>query len=404
MLSHNYETREKITVEHFMNLSSEINYLLSAKNPNLDALLALVLGSCRDHQTKILTLAIKVLCAGYGSSRRKIGPLAVLHPLRTAAMLSRCMDTPTQLDLLVALLHDKGEDLDEQDIPQRARRLYQGFYRKLLRTIGEEEGWYLGERIHLLTRIPNQTYNDYLIHLMDHAHLMPDLLHVKLADRLDNTLDNHIHRPGALRYNYYRTVYDILFLPIFKGVKIKEYHFLPEKEEGALLLMQLFKNAVFLTLLRKAELDKLDKTTSDLFDALAIASIRESQWIGLELFASYREKELGKLREILLDTMFYCHAGGAIEVHSGLANHPLDGLFLDNFVVEDTHERHQKMAEIFADRDYLTSVIATFITTFAAFLNDPDFSIKGIDRNGIKAVSDRNKKNRPETNRHSPAD
>lgn len=379
--------RELITVEHFMNLSAEINYLLSAKRPNNEAMLALVLGPQEVEEKEHLLLALKLLQLGYAQSRRKIGPLAVLHPLRTAALLSRIMDTPSTLDLLGALLHDKGEDLQPQMMPAANRDKFEKVFGDLQDRIGHEQRWYLGERIDLLTRQPGTPYDIYLANLLDHARTMPDLLHVKLADRFDNTLDNHIDRPGVIRYNFYRSVFDLLFVPLYKGVQIRQYHFLPTPEEGGLLLMQLFKNAVFLSLLRSEQLDKLDQTTRNLFDAVAIASIREAQWIALELFAAFPEEKLPKLREMLLDTMHYCYGGGAIEVHASEDEHGLDGLFLSNYVIADKAERRNQMAKLFKDKDYLVTAVVTFIATFASFLNDPDFSIHGIDRHGIRAVA-----------------
>lgn len=50
------------------------------------------------------------------------------------------------------------------------------------------------------------------------------------------------------------------------------------------------------------------------------------------------------------------------------------------------------MAKLFANQDYLVTALVTFIATFASFLNDPDFSIHGIDRDGIHAVERKSKK------------
>ncbi len=387
--------RELITVEHFMNLSMEINYHLSAKRPNLQALLALVLGPVRFEDQESLVVALKVLRLGYGASRRKIGPLAVLHPLRTAALLSRCMKDPSILDLLGALLHDKGEDLQHHMVPEANRDQFHSFFGQLQDRIGREQQWYLGERIDLLTKKDEDDYHSYLLRLLDHAPGMPDLLHVKLADRLDNTLDHHIHRPGVIRYNFYRNVFDLLFVPAYKGVRIRQYHFLPGPEEGALLLMQLFKNAVFLSLIRQEKRDRIDDTARRMFDAIAIASIREAQWVALELFADYDGDQLQELRELVLETMHYCYGGGVAAIREPRSKLQLDGLFLENYAIQDTANRKGNMVELFKDRDSLTAITVTFIATFAAFLNDPEFTIEGIDRNGIYPILEENSHRRP---------
>ncbi len=380
--------RELITVEHFTNLSSEINYNLSAQRTGDDeALLALILGPARFSDVEPLLLATRTIRLGYGDTRRKIGPLAVLHPLRTAALVSRTMVKPGLFDLLLAMLHDKGEDLPVEMIAQENRDAFAKSYRNLLDHLGGAKGERLSRMIQFLTQEYQLGYFNYLLQLIDRSAEMPELLHVKLADRLDNTLDNHIGRPGVLHYNFFRSVFDLLFVPVYKGVSVRRYHFLPNPEEGSLLLSQLFKNAVFLSLLRHESLDKLDSTTLRLFDAVAIASIREAQWIALELFAGYQDESgVEKLRTLVLETMKYSIAGGATDIRSGKEEQSVDGLILNNFVVTERKVRHDRMTKLFADREYLTTTIVTLIATFASFLNDPGFTIRGIDRDGIKPV------------------
>jgi hypothetical protein len=378
--------RELVTVEHFMNLSAEINYHLSAEVPNEGALLALVTGTAVVHDEDALRQSVRIVRLGYGKTRRKIGPMAVLHPLRTAALLARCMPNPESLDLLGALLHDKDEDLPMDRIPEENRDEFSERFNILLDKIGNEQQWYLGERLALLTREPGLSYHDYLIRLLDQAERMPDLLHVKLADRLDNTLDHHIHRPGVLRYNFYRNLFDLFFVPVYRGVRIKQYHFLPEPREGSLLLAQLFKNALFLSLLRVTKRCELDETTSHLFDAIAIASIREAQWLALELIAMHDEKDMPALRKEFIETMEYSYSGGSTQVHAASPEGGLAGFFLERFANTRGQDRRDAIMELYENRDYLVRVVITFIATFSAFLNDPDFSIEGIDRVGIRAV------------------
>jgi hypothetical protein len=380
--------RELITVEHFTNLSAEINYNLSAKSRgDEETLLALILGPARFSELNPLMLAVKLIRLGYGQTRRRIGPLAVLHPLRTAALVSRTMVNPGMQDILLALLHDMDEDLPVPEITEDERTAFEETFTILKDYLGGAKGDRLNRMISVLTREREIGYFEYLLELSKVASEMPEILHVKLADRLDNTLDNHIGRPGVTHYNFFRSVFDLLFVPVYKGPTIRRYHFLPDPNEGATLLSQLFKNAVFLSILRHDGLDKVDSTTERLFDAVAIASIREAQWIALELFADYQgEERVAQLREMVMDTMKYCISGGATDVRASETTHDLDGLFMNNYVVADKAERKNRLNKLFSDREYLTTTMLTFIATFASFLNDSEFAIRGIDREGIKPV------------------
>lgn len=382
------QERELITVEHFTNLSAEINYQLSAsERDDEEALLALILGPARFNDIRPLLLAIKTIRLGYGQKRRKIGPLAVLHPLRTAALISRTMVNPGMHDILLGLLHDKEEDLPLSDVERDLRKEYKKTYKELQDYLGVAKGERLQRLVDVLTRESKLGYFEYLVELSAVAKEMPELLHVKLADRLDNTLDNHIGRPGVMHYNFFRTIFDLLFVPVYQGVNIRRYHALPEAREGSTLLSQLFKNAVFLSILRHEDLDKIDSTTQRLFDAVAISSIREAQWIALELFADYQgDDKVSELREMVMDTMRYSISGGATDVRASEISHDLDGLFMNNYVVADEAERKNRLNNLFTDREYLTTTILTFIATFASFLNDPTFSIRGIDPTGIRPV------------------
>ncbi|GBE30165.1 hypothetical protein BMS3Bbin04_01191 [bacterium BMS3Bbin04] len=157
--------------------------------------------------------------------------------------------------------------------------------------------------------------------------------------------------------------------------------------EGALLLSQLFKNALFLSLMRITDRCNMDDTTSDLFDAIAVASIREAQWLTLELIATHDQSEMPKLRKQFLETMEYCYHGGATQVHQADdQSKGLAGFFIERFATARGDDRRKAMLDLYNDREYLTRVIVTFIAVFSAFLNDPDFSIEGIDRDGVHAV------------------
>ena len=108
--------RARITVESHLALSATINWHLSARKIDLGALLRVILGPARVPNHAPLLETLSYLRSAYGERRRKSGPAAVLHCLRTAAMLARIMPAPGMLDLLGALLHDKEEDLTQEEL------------------------------------------------------------------------------------------------------------------------------------------------------------------------------------------------------------------------------------------------------------------------------------------------
>lgn len=377
--------RGLIATEDFLILSAEINYQLSPSRPNYPALAALILGPAKIPEMAPVLDTMECIGEGYAKRRRKLGPLALLHPLRATAILARSMPEPTALDVLGALLHDKEEDLTPRKMADGEWIRFDKAFQEVMREIDQDHQWYLGERISLMQRPKEITYSEYLSRILDHAPQMPDLLHVKLADRLDNTLDTHLQRPGVTRYNFYRAVFDILFVAGYPGVKVNEYHFLPGEEESVLLMSQLFKNTVFLSLIRKARLDQLDETTTLLFDAVAVAGIRKAQWIALELFASF-VTDVRRQRELVVETIDYCYAGGTAQITSKASGHILDGTFHEYYGDVDDAERKRRLGLLFCDKEQLTRVILAFIAVFSNFLNDPGFFLQGIDRNGVRTL------------------
>jgi hypothetical protein len=379
---------ELINIEQYITLSAEINYHLSAVNPDLNALLALILGPNRFDDQRPLLKTLQLLILGYGLKRRKMGPFAVIHPFRTAALLSRSRKEPTIIDILGALLHDKNEDLTSNKITKEVNGKFVLEFNSLLESLPDDKEWFLQERLELLTRLKGQTYLEYLVKIFDSSLKMPDLLHIILADRLDNTLDTHIQRPGVLQLDFFQVVFDLLFLPDYDGIKIRGYHFLPPPKDGVLLLSQLFKNIIFLSLMRSEKRVNLNQTSEKLFNAIVIASIRESQWLALELFIEYQGKsEVKELRKMLLATMEYCSNSGASEIRKANREQCVDGIFLNNYPLGDVSERKSSLKVLYSDHKKLIHTLVSFISTFASFLHDPEFSVQGIDRSGIKPIS-----------------
>jgi len=376
---------DSLTVEGFLRLSADINLHLQAKPMSKAALLRLVLGRVPPKHEAALLEAISYLRDGYGERRRKNGPLAVLHPLRTAAILSHSMEQPTILDLLSALLHDKDEDLRVEDIgPEEAARLQKAFD-AMRQKIDQDEQWFLGERMALLTRKPGQSYYAYLGNIVAKARQMADLLHTKLADRLDNTFDIAVQGRGGQEKAFFETAFGVLFLPQY-NVPSPEFALPPDEEMCVLLLSQLFKNAVFMSVLRMEGLDNLDEATERLFMALADVSRTKAQWVAMEAFRIFLKDGAARYR-VLEETMKYCRDGGISAVTSRERGRALDGTFLERFAVADDAVRRQALAEVYRDRELLARLMVLFVAIFTCFINDSEYYIRGIDPAGLRAIA-----------------
>ena len=296
-------------------------------------------------------------------------------------MLAHTVREPTLMHLLAGLLHDKQEDLTEDRVGHDRWQEMQDHYGRLLERLGSGRADELEKRIDVLTN-QSETYEAYLGRLLDHAYDMPDVLHVKMMDRLDNTFDIHLQHPGITNFNFYRAVFDILFLPNFSGVDMGRFHFMPDTKEGVMLLSQLFKDLIFLTLIRKEKLDTLDETTRRLFIGLAVAGIREAQWLALEMFNTCIT-EVEEQRQLLEEVMRYCNSGGIQGVHEDSRGGQLDGILLNMFTAQKEGNRRRMLTELFDDRDRLARMVLTFIVVFASYINDPDYMIRGIGREGM---------------------
>jgi len=83
--------------------------------------------------------------------------------------------------------------------------------------------------------------------------------------------------------------------------------------------------------------------------------------------------------------MAYCTSGGIEAVTVKEAGGELDGMLLTTFKAQQEGSRKQMLRELFENHALLTRMVLTFIVVFAAFINDPGYTIKGIDRTGLSA-------------------
>lgn len=366
-----------ITTYDFFTLSSFLNYQLSGTPVNWRAVLSLMNfeGLSPRDEDHVLS-ALTYVSEAYGQQKRRLGPFAVLHPIRTAAILSRASNTPLILDLLTTLLHDRNEDITEGKYSKGDWERLEDMFHLLIEKIDSTENWFLNERIHFLTRKENETYRQYLKRLIIQSIKTPELIRVKLADRLDNTLDLrmdfHEDTSGA---ECYKLIFDALFADTYKGPDVKNIHHVGGKINGAMRLYTLFKNEVFLSYLRSGNRE-LDEPSKKLFSSLASASINEAQNILLHLF-KFHMRDPQKQRELLLNVMNYCTTG-CLQDSIACSGYRIDGLFKSTFDIEDKDQLKDKLYELYSNKELMAEASVVFAAVFTNFLNDENFSIGSI--------------------------
>jgi len=376
-----------ITTHDFFSLSSYLNYQLSGAPVNWRAVLTLMhpnpLGQ---NEEELIIETMIYLGEAYGQEKRVLGPFAVIHPIRAASLLSRASESTSTLDVLTTLLHDKNEDITENKYTEEYWRMLETTYQGLIRKIDSLENWYLNERIHFLTRDRNEPYNEYLSSLINQARATPELIKVKLADRLDNTLDLRMDLyedlPGV---DCYQVIFEALFTDTYAGPFARTRYHTERKINGAVRLYELFKNSVFLSLLRYENI-ALDEASGRLFNSLAISSINEAQNIMLHIFA-FHINDLHRQKAILMNVMDYCNRGGIRSINVS-GNHSLDGLFKNYFDFENKAQLKVRLRDLYNEKELMAEAAIAFAAIFTNFLNDRTFTIQGITTEGIRPVAE----------------
>jgi hypothetical protein len=371
-----------IDTQDFLALSAFINYQFAGEPINWQGILNLLVGKPLDQISENFLLeALQYLGEAYGQQKRRLGPLAILHPIRAAALLAKAQDKPKTLDLLSALLHDKDEDITADRYSTQDWCRLEKKYTQLLDKIDSQANWFLNERIAFLAKTRGQKYTEYLGRLLGQARTTPELAAIKLADRLDNTLDLRIDLQDFTdRPRTFQVIFDLLFVNSYHGLHFPQPHPIARKINGAMRLFQLYKNAVFLSMLRDEKVP-LSKAAKRLFNSLAIVSIREAQTTMLHIFA-YHLTAPDEQRAILLEAMEYSHTGG-FECIREQGPSVLDGLFRNYFVHDDPEMKKKRLAALYQDKRLMGLVAVTFLIVFANFINSDDFVIKGISAAGI---------------------
>jgi hypothetical protein len=249
-------------------------------------------------------------------------------------------------------------------------------YQLIVDKIDSGENWFLNERIHFLSRDLDETYRHYLERLTRQAIKTPELIRVKLADRLDNTLDLrmdlHDDTSGA---ECYKLIFNALFADTYKGPDIKNPHHAKGKINGAMRLYALFKNAVFLSYVRSRNFE-LDRTSRKLFASLASASINEAQNIMLHIF-KFHLIDSRKQKELLLNVMNYCREG-CLRNSDKCGDYRLDGLFKNTFESENREQLTNKLDVLYMDKELMAEASVVFAAVFTNFLINQDFCIESL--------------------------
>jgi hypothetical protein len=376
----------------FFKLSAALNYNLSAASLNRYNVLMYIIGDKRldvdekkDREQKgILMEALGYLFNVYSQKRRRLGPMAVLHPLRAAALFTRSLDSVNMVDLLTLLFHDILEDINPADYNiQEWKSMEDQLYSLLGRMENEDESR-LETRLMSLTRVENESYYQYIGRLLDNTQNFHEIVQVKLADRLDNTLDMRIDLEDPLaRIDFFETVFQIMFVNNYPGYKPKMEHAPATAMNGARRLYQLFKNAVLLSLIRQHVPAASRRKVRNLFDALSEAGLKEAQRTLIHLI-SYHVKDLHTLRSLVLEAMHYCYSGRSDLVTMPDGSQLLDGLFSTYFGNKAKKTRHQQLDILYQNKPLMLEASVAFLVIFLSFLNDETFYIRGISSEGIE--------------------
>jgi len=327
--------------------------------------------------------ALNYLFIAYSQKRRRLGPMAVLHPLRASAVYAKTPRPINIVDILSTLLHDILEDIRPQDFKDNDWEKMEGLLYDLMGKLDQDDEWRLTERLQALTRFESETYYQYIGRLLDRARNIPELIQIKLADRLDNTLDMRIDIQDPIEgIDFFEKLFQILFVENFKGFVPDIDHPPSATLNGAKRLYQLFKNAVLLSMIRQKDTPPRDDTVQVFFKAVSSASLKEAQRTFVHIL-SYHHTNLEEARMLLLDVMEYCYKGHIDAITHVAEGQTLDGFFTTYFGPVSSKIRNEKLALLYNNKPLMLEASVAFIVIFLSFLNDPDFYVKGITTEGI---------------------
>jgi len=376
----------------FIRLSSVLNYNLSAASLNRYNVMMYIIGgktlarsAAEDREKKsILMDALGYLFSAYHQKRRHLGPMAVLHPLRATVLFARNQEPLNLVGLLSVLFHDIMEDINPYDFDinqwiDMESRLY-----GLLERMGDEEESSLLSHIVALSRTKRESYYQYIGRLLEKAVHSPQLIQVKLADRLDNTLDMRIDLKDPLAdIDFFQDIFQLLFVNNYRGYQPADDHPPTSAINGASRLYQLFKNTVLLSLIRQHQSFDSDPALNVLFEAVCDASLKEAQRTLIHLMGFHIKLTVDQ-RSLLLEAMEYCFSGKIDLVTKPDRNQLLDGLFSTYFAHNSKKILKRQLDILYQNKQLMIEASIAFVVIFLHFLNDSRYYIHGISREGIE--------------------
>ena len=382
-----------VDLTEFFKLSSVLNYNLSAASLNRYNVLKYILAGKRldpdekkDRDRKSLLMEVLgYLFSAYSHKRRRLGPMAVLHPLRAAALMTRAADEVDLDSILTVLFHDILEDVTSVDFePQEWREMEQRLF-ELLEHMEPQEESQLIQRLQCLTRTPSESYYRYIGRMLECASRFPDVVEAKLADRLDNTLDMRVDLEDPLvGIDSFQNIFQLLFVNNYPGYVPGSEHLPSTAMNGARRLYQLFKNAVLLSLIRQLAPASDRRARQVLFDSISEASLREAQRTLMHL-VGYHIKDPRAQRSLILDAMDYCYSGRSDLVTKPGGSRLSGRAVLDVFRPYPEKALSQQLDSLYQNKPLMLQASIAFIVIFMGFLNDSLFFIRGISAAGIEA-------------------
>ncbi len=379
-------------LNEFIRLSTSLNFQLSAAVVSWEDVLENILDGkpVPEEDGALLIRTMEYVSRAYAGRYRRLGPFYVLHPLRASALLADVTENPRRAALMMAMLHDKLEDITAESSGERWPELEEEF-EGLLAALPAEERDTLMEGVGYLTRSPDptETYYVYIARLMKGAAVIPSVVEVKLADRLDNTLDMRIDVRDLLDWNeFYAQAFKLLFVPGCPPYKSAIRHPRSSRMNGADRLYELFKNVVTLSLIRQCKEVRLQKPAASLFQAICQSSIREAQRIIMHIF-NHHLNDAAVQRRLLVRTMDYCIDGGIDTVTRPDTRHVLDGFLMEAFDHPDPKTRVEKRKALYTDKERMVMGACAFIAIFLRFLHQPDYFLSGIGPAGLQVPEPR---------------
>ncbi len=369
----------------FLRLSAVLNYQLSARPVIWENILSIIVGgksiSERDHTT--LLRVFEYLGEVYGQKKRRLGSLSILHPLRATTLLSQTYEELNLIDFMTELLHDNFEDIKPRNVAI-SRWIKGNKFKVFLENIDPETQEILFQRLEWLTKDPDETYYHYIGRLLEKAIQHPEIVRIKLADRLDNTLDMRIDLEDTLeKVDFFETTYQVMFTKTYPGYKPEMPHPPSTSFDGAHRLYQLFKNTVLMSLIRRRQVAVEDDAAREIFMHLAKASMKEAQRNVLHIFG-YHLLSVPKLRDLFIETLEYVQKGGIDAITSPASDFRLDGLFMSRFDTPRKKLREKRLTELYRDKPLMIEASIAFIVIFLSFMNDPTYFVRGISENGVR--------------------